>query len=190
MPEFSVAYVISQIFATLGLGMQAFSYFISTRGRQLISVIVGNLCVAICFIILGAYIAASMNFIAIVRDSVDYAVEKHRAPDERNRITQTDKWLLALWITVLTAAAILTANGPLSLLPYCSSMTFTIAVWQKNILFYRIAGLVTNTLMIIYNAHLGNMMGFLMQMVLLACVITGLWKYVKQHRMDKSMVVC
>ena len=92
-----LVYIISQIFITCALGLQGGTYFITNRHRQLVVIILSNTCSAICFFLLGGYVAVAMNIIAIARDVTSHVIYARRAPGDADKITRTDCWLLALW---------------------------------------------------------------------------------------------
>lgn len=165
----TIAYIISQIFITIGLGAQGATYFITRRNWQLAAVILSNICTAICFSILGAWVAVAMNLVAIGRDVT-----------RRIMVRQSNTWtMMWFWIAIMTLLTIMTAHGVMSILPYISMLIFTIAIWQPNIFLYRAAGLATNTLLIIYHVYIGNAMGVALQSGLLICAIVGLVSYVR-----------
>lgn len=180
-------YLISQILITCALMLQGGTYFITKRRAQLMAIIASNLLSGACFFILGGYVAVVMNMIAIARDTTSNILYSRRGAENANKITRTDYWLLGLWITLLTVGNVFTAHGVLSMLPYFSTTIFTIAIWQKSILVYRFAGLLTNSLLVIYNLFLHNFMGVVLQSVLLMFAIIGFIMYISEHQRAKSV---
>lgn len=175
--EIDLPYIISQIFITCALVLQGSTYFFNHRHRQLVAIILSNLLSALCFFMLGGYVAVAMNAIAIARDVTSNIIYSHRPPGAGDKITRTDCWLLALWVTLLTVGSVFTAHGVLSMLPYFSTMIFTIAIWQKSVLVYRFAGLLTNSLLIVYNIFMHNFMGIILQSGLLVFAVIGFVTY-------------
>lgn len=182
MNNMSLVYLLSQIFTALALIAQGSSYFINNRKSLLGVVIVSNICFGISFLLLGGYVGTVMSSIAIARDVVSDYINSRRLPEDKNKITKTDCWLLVLWLSLLSVGSYLTADGFLSILPFFSTTIFTIAIWQKNILFYRSAGLLTNTILIIYHIYLHNVVGMIFQFVPLSFVIMGLVSYLKNNK--------
>lgn len=183
-----LVYIISQIFITCALGLQGGTYFITNRHRQLVAIILSNTCSAICFFLLGGYVAVAMNIIAIARDVTSHVIYARRAPGDADKITRTDCWLLALWISLLTIGNVFTAHGVLSMLPYFSTMIFTIAIWQKSVLVYRFAGLLTNSLLIAYNIFMHNFMGIVLQSALLVFAIIGFVTYFTRRSSQNATI--
>lgn len=176
-------YIISQVLITCALLLQGGTYFITNRHQQLIAIILSNLLSASCFFILGGYVAVVMNVIAIARDVTSNIIYSQRgAQQNSDKITTMDCWLLMLWISLLTIGNLFTAHGVLSMLPYFSTMIFTVAIWQKSILVYRFAGLLTNSLLIAYNLFMHNFMGVILQSVLLMFAIIGFSIYLSEHQ--------
>lgn len=175
-------YIISQILITCALVLQGGTYFINQRHVQLLAIICSNILSAACFFILGGYVAVAMNVIAIVRDVTSHVLYSKRGIENANKTTVLDCWLLTLWLALLTIGNIFTADGLLSMLPYFSTTIFTVAIWQKNIPFYRFAGLLTNSLLIAYNLFMHNFMGVVLQSVLLMFAIVGFSIYLLEHQ--------
>lgn len=178
----TLIYIISQILITCALLLQGGTYFITNRHKQLIAIIFSNLLSAACFLILGGYVAVAMNAVAIARDVTSNIIYSKRSSQNQDKITAGDCWLLVLWISLLTIGDALTAHGFLSMLPYFSTMIFTVAIWQKSVLVYRFAGLLTNSLLIAYNLFLHNFMGVVLQSVLLMLAIVGFVIYISEHQ--------
>lgn len=182
-------YIISQIFITIALVAQGCTYFVKRRPVQLFIMIMSNLSSAICFLILGGYVAVAMAMIAIARDLTSEYLYSHRNFNDAEKTTYTDRWLLLLWISLLTIGNAITAHGVLSMLPYFSTTIFTIAIWQKNLLFYRFAGVITNSLLIVYNVFLHNVMGVILQLALLLFALCGFMvEWLKLYESRKHFV--
>lgn len=177
-----ILYIISQIFITVSLELQGYSFFVTNRHLQLIVVIISNICSAVCFMILGGYVAVAMAAVAIARDTVSNYINSHRMPGTESKITYTDCALLVLWMTLLTIGNMLTADGVLSMIPYFTTSLFTIAIWQKSFMFYRFSGMITNSLLILYNVFLHNIMGIILQTVLLGFAIVGFVSYLTERK--------
>ena len=62
-----------------------------------------------------------------------------------------------------------------------NTMIFTIAIWQKSVLVYRFAGLLTNSLLIAYNIFMHNLMGIVLQSGLLMFAILGFIAYFRER---------
>lgn len=175
-------YIISQVLITCALMLQGGTYFITNRHKQLVAMIFSNLLSASCFFILGGYVAVAMNLIAITRDITSNIIYSRRSAQNADKITNMDYWLLGLWISLLTVGNAFTAHGLLSMLPYFSTMIFTVAIWQKSVLVYRFAGLLTNSLLIAYNLFMHNFMGVVLQSVLLMFAIVGFSIYISERQ--------
>lgn len=187
--EEGIFYIISQIMITCALLIQGGTYFIKNRHLQLSAIILSNSLSAVCFFILGGYVAVVMNLIAITRDVTSNALYSHRTKQDADKINNTDCWLLVLWVCLLTVGNAVTAHGVLSMLPYFSTTIFTIAIWQKNFLIYRFAGLITNSLLIIYNIFLHNFMGVVLQSALLMFAFVGFVLYVAERHLSHNNII-
>ena len=183
----SLNYIISQVFITLCYVVFGSTYFRKNRKNILLSGIASNTFGGIAFFLLGGYSGMVMNFVAITRDITSSIIHKNRPKDKQSATTKLDWYLLGLWVTLLTAGSIVTANGFFSLFWYFATLLFTISIWQKNIFIYRSSGVLTSILRMIYHIFLGNIMGIVLEAILFVFIVIGFLQYVKEQRGLKNL---
>ena len=137
------------------------------------------------FILLGGWVALAMCAIAICRDITSSIINAHRSEKEQMKITKSDWLFLALWSGAFTIATIFTSSGFLTLFAYFATMTFTVSIWQKNPLVYRILGIFVGVFWITYNIALSSLMGVILESSLLIFVIAGLIMFVRKTKNNK-----
>lgn len=182
----SAQYITSQFFILAAFALQAITYFVTRRGKQLSTMILSNMCMGIGYALLGGWIGVYMHIIAITRDVTSNIINNRRAPVDKNKTTRLDWWLLALWIGLLTITSVFTANGFVSLFTYFATVTFTISIWQKNVFIYRLLGIFVGIFSIIYQAFLQSFVGTTLASVMLVFVIIGFIKYLCDYKITKT----
>lgn len=173
----SPVYVTSQVFISLAYILLAITYFITHRWKLLLTTIISNVFMGIGFILLGGWVAVCMCGIAIFRDIVNSAINSHRNPKQQSKITKLDWFLLAVWISLFSIATFLTQTGFMTFFAFFATITFTVSIWQKNPLVYRILGIFVGIFWIIYNIVVQSFMGIFLESTLLVFVIIGLITY-------------
>lgn len=185
MSDFCI-YIISQVCVIIALVLQGITFLVYNRHRQLSLNICTNLFYCISYLLLGGYVAVVMGVIAIVRDSVQNLLIIGRERGIVQISYRMNSALLVLWIILLTGGCVLTVDGYWSVLPYFSTLIFTVAIWQSNLLFYRCAGCVANVLGVIYNIYLFNFMGIVFQTGVSLFSLVGIVAYfLHQEKISK-----
>lgn len=183
---FSAAYIASQIFLLIAYAARGSTYFITDRRKLLYFVIAGNAAAGCAFMLLGGYVGVMMCVIAILRDIVGSITNARRNRADKNKTTKFDLYMLALWLSAFTIAAAWTQTGFASLIVYFATIAFTISVWQKNPLTYRILGILCSVGYLMYQIVLESVVGVTFESVMLVCVIAGLIAYVKTAARDRA----
>jgi len=181
----SSTYIISQILVILAYGAIAVTYLVKKRGIILLLVISYSVLTGVGFILLDAWAGVGVSAVAIFRDSVSFFINKKRKPENKNKTTNWDWVLLTLWLSIFTVITIFTQNGILSWFALLGAFVFTISVWQKNVLAYKILGIFVGIFWTIYNFYVHNLFGVLLEIVLLAAVTVGLILYIKNMKSKK-----
>lgn len=122
---------------------------------------------AIHFFMLGAFTGAAVNVAGVARN---FLFEKFRSAKH--------SWVLPIFfISIFFAVAILTWQGPRSLLPAIASIGGTLAVWQKNPRMIRLLSLLSPPLWLIYNVLSGSYPGILSEIFLLTSTLIGIYRF-------------
>lgn len=177
----SAHYITSQIFISVAYMLLAFSYFIRARTKLLGTIITSNLLMGVGFLLLNAWVGLGMCLVATARDIVSEIIWNKRNPADRDKITRSDWWLLGLWLAAISAITLFTMDGFPTLFAYFATMCFTISIWQKNGLVYRLLGIAVGAFWIIYNIVISSFMGLTLESALLVFVIFGLAAYIKKN---------
>lgn len=180
----SPIYIISQVFVALAYICLFATYQIKNRSKLLGTTIASNFLMGIGFILLNAWVGLAMCCVAICRDIVSEILNRKRSEETSTKNTGLDWLLLVLWATILITLTILTESGWLTWFALFATLTFTVSIWQKNILIYKVLGIFVGLFWIIYNIGAKNFFGITLESVLLIGVIVGLIRFIKKSKKE------
>lgn len=163
----STTYVLSQILVVVAYVFLVLTY--ATKNRKILLMFsFGYLTVlSISLLLLEAYTGLAMNVFAILRNIVFLIQNK----DKNAKYTTVDYLILAILLVVLCAFAGFTYKGIFSLLSPLSTICYTVSVWQRSIPVYKILGIPTSVLFLLYNVYIGSLFGIICEGVFLVIVI-------------------
>lgn len=164
-------YIASQIFVLGNYTFLAVSYFAKDKQQIVRWQTVATASNTFGYGLLGAWAGLAMCCIALVRNAyLTWDAKRHAAT---NRITRHDViFLIAVYAAVLVAA-ILTYNGPLSLLIVAAFALQTFSIWQKRAHLYKFIGIPLALLYMAYNAYVRSLFGTILEAVVLGAATVG-----------------
>jgi hypothetical protein len=177
---------MSQIFVALAYICLFATYQIKSRSKLLGTTIISNILMGIGFILLGAWVGLAMCCVAICRDIVSETLNRKRNEETRTKNTKLDWLLLAIWVTALVSLTVATESGWITWFALFATLTFTVSIWQKNALIYRILGIFVGVFWIIYNVGAENFFGITLEAVLLVGVVIGLLRFILKRKKRQS----
>lgn len=143
----SINEILAQIFALMGLGSNVASVQSNKRHWVLVFQVLANLLYGIQYIFLSAWPALGVSVISAAECVIVYYYAKRHA--DRN-----DKMSLPILILIVTAIVIvslLTYTDLYSLIPAVATITYTIIIWQPNLLVFRLASAFISACWFVYN---------------------------------------
>ena len=159
--------IFIQLIGFVAFVLSLLIFQVNKRSSMLRIQMVACLLYAIHFFMLGAYTGAAMNVAGVARNFSFDKLKKSR-----------HSWVLPiLFITIFFIAAILTWQGPRSLLPAIASIGGTLAVWQQNPRMIRLLSLLSPPLWLTYNVLSGSYPGILSEIFLLTSTIVGIYRF-------------
>ena len=179
----SPTYIASQVLATIVFVLCMSTYYMTDRRRQLITLITANAANASHFFLLHAFDGMAALMVSIARDLTSAITEKFRGKRkvENGARPPLDWFFLSLWIFLLAAIASITYKDPAHLVIYLSTMVFTVSIWQRNQMTYRVMGMVVRILNIIYGVLVGSVIFAASEFVMLIFVVHGTFIYIKNR---------
>lgn len=160
--------ILAQVLASLAILFWVISILLKNKKNILLMQVIANGIYGIEYLLLGAFSAASMNFLSFLRLLVYYfyALLNIKMP----------KWILFVFITLVLLFGIITYDGLISLLPIIITVLYTYAFWQNNLNVARIIYIVAAIIWIYYNYEVGAYVGIIGNILE---IITGLISLIK-----------
>lgn len=182
--EWSVSYIISQIFTIIYYLLVASSYYAKDRKNILIITFLSLIANGIAYILLNAWTGLAMCIVAIIRNIVFLVDEKKNGKKET--INKKDISILIVLYVITIISTIFTYEGLLSLLPVFGTMLYTFSVWQKKTNIYKLIGIPIGIIWVVYNIYIMSIFGVILETVLLICSTTGYLLEVKNKNEKKG----
>ncbi len=178
--EISITYIISQIFTILTYGLLAISYYGKSRKNVLIISFLSVAANTIAYILLNAYTGVAMCIVALIRNIIFLIDERRNGKSDK--IYKKDIVILIILFGISIISSIFTYNGFYSLLVVFGTMIYTYSVWQKKTSVYKILGIPTEFLFVLYNIYIKSIFGVIAETILMICSITGYILEVKKNK--------
>ena len=171
MVNWSITYILSQIFTIIMYILLGLTYYSKERKKVLILNFLALIANGIAYIFLGAWTGLAMCAVALARNIIFLLDEKKNG--KREKINKSDIIILIILYVISIISAIYTYDGFLSLFSVFATMLYTFSVWQKKTSIYKILGIPIGILWILYNTYIMSIFGIILESVLFICSITG-----------------
>lgn len=169
--ELTKTYIISQIFTIIMYVLLAITYYAKDRKKVLILNILGLISNIIAYSFLNAWTGLTMNIVALVRNVIFVLDEKKNGT--RKSITRADIIILTILYMISVVFAVFTYDGFFSLFSVFATMLYTYSIWQKNTKIYKLLGIPTGILWMLYNTYIMSIFGVVLESIVLICSIIG-----------------
>lgn len=160
--------VLAQVLALFAILFWVISILLKNKKNILLMQVIANGIYGIEYLLLGAFSAASMNFLSFLRLLVYYFYALLNI--------KISKWILFVFIALVLLFGIITYDGLISLLPIIITVLYTYAFWQNNLNVARIIYIVAAIIWIYYNYEVGAYVGIIGNALE---IITGLISLIK-----------
>ena len=179
--ELTPTYIISQVFTVIMYILLGITFYVKERKVVLILNFIATVSIAIAYILLDAWTGLAMCIVVIIRNTIFLLDEKKNG--KRDTITKTDIIILIVLYTISIVFSVFSYDEIFSLLSVAATMLNTYSVWQKDIKIYKLLGIPTGILWILYNIYIMSIFGIILESVLLICSTTG---YILEKRKTKK----
>lgn len=161
--------ILAQVLALFAILFWVISILLKNKKNILLMQVIANGIYGIEYLLLGAFSAASMNFLSFLRLLVYYfyALLNIKMP----------KWILFVFIALVLLFGIITYDGLISLLPIIITVLYTYAFWQNNLNVARIIYIVAAIIWIYYNYEVGAYVGIIGNALEITTELISLIKY-------------
>ncbi len=169
-----MAYIISQIFVCLSYALLGITYFLKNRKFILCFSLLAVCCNGLAFFFLKAWSGLAMSAFAILRNVVFLIQNRNGKSD---KIKAIDWVILTGLVAVSVVSAVFTYDGIGSMLSVVATLTYTVSIWQKNPLVYKILGLAASILWIAYGIYILSIFSIILESVLLIAELVGIIRH-------------
>ena len=99
-----------------------------------------------------------------------------------------DDWIILIFLLIISAfTAVWTYDGLLSLFSIFASVIYTVSVWQKNIKVYKVLGIISGAINIVYFAFIGSIFGIILESIVCLVTIVFTIIYILNERKEKVL---
>ena len=161
--------ILAQVLALFAILFWVISILLKNKKNILLMQVIANGIYGIEYLLLGAFSAASMNFLSFLRLLVYYFYTSLNI--------KMPKWILFVFIALVLLFGIITYDGLISLLPIIITVLYTYAFWQNNLNVARIIYIVAAIIWIYYNYEVGAYVGIIGNTLEITTGLISLIKY-------------
>lgn len=172
-------YIISQVFVCLTYIMLGITYLTTKRTNILIFSLIALVCNGVHYTLLGAWAGLGVVLIAVLRNVLFLIQQRIKALDKYI----LDDWLILIVLMIVSViTAVFTYDTVFSLFSIAGSIIYTISVWQKNIKAYRILGLVSSALTLVYFVFIGSIFAIILESIMFIFMLVATIMFFKKER--------
>lgn len=161
---FNFTYILSQVFAITYYILFAITYYMKNKKSILVLGVISIFIHSISYALLGGWTAVAMGIVAVLRNIIFIFEEKR---EKKNII------ILYTLFSITIISGILTCDSIFSILPIVATILYTYSIWQKNIKTYKLLGVITGVLFVVYNIYVKSIFGIVAEAVLTICSLNG-----------------
>lgn len=180
--ELTFTYVLSQILTVVEYGLLGLSYFAKNRKAVVVLDIASMATGVIVFILLGADLGMLMSIVILLANFYYLYDHNKRKKSQRDKYFVRDYVALAVVLLAILGCAILTYDGPLSLLSVLATVLYEISIWQKSTKVYKFLGIPVAVCWMAYNGFVASIFGVICEAVMFVSSVVG---YVREVRKKK-----
>ncbi len=182
--EWSLTYILSQVFTIIMYALLAWTYFLKDRKKILIVGFVAIIANALEYLFIFAWSGFAVCIFAFIRNI--YFIIDEKICGKRDTISTKDIVALVFLYVLLALVAFITYEGPLSLLSVFGTMIFTYSVWQKKTIIYKFCGIPVGIMWLAYNVYVMSLFGIILEGALLVASTTGFILELKKKKQNKA----
>lgn len=156
---------LAQLFGFFALVILIISFQSNNKKTLLKYQIFSSLFFAIQYLCLNAITGCLMNLMTMIRNIIYKMFKK------------TPLLFVSLIIIIMIILSVFSYNGLISLLPTIAVISYSVALWQKNLKITRITEIISCSLFIIYNINVLAIIGLISTIIELLFAIIAVYKF-------------
>lgn len=171
---------MSQILTVVEYGLLGLSYLAKNRKAVVLLDIASMAMGIIVFLLLGADLGMAMSVVVFLANF--YYLWDEQKHGKQRKYFKRDYVVLAVVLAVILVLAILTYDGPLSLLSVAATTLYEISIWQKSTRIYKFLGIPVAACWMAYNGAVRSIFGVICELGMLIAAVYGYVVEVKGSR--------
>ncbi len=178
-------YVWSQILTLIEYGLLGTTYFAKKR-KWVVILDTFSMAAGIgAYILLGADLGLAMSVVILLANFYYLYDEKRRGKEHKLQLR--DYVALGIVLGAIAILAILTYDGPLSLLSVIATVLYEISIWQNNTKIYKFLGIPVALCWMLYNGFIFSVAGIIAEGIMfLAAVVGYLRDFWRERKVEKK----
>lgn len=176
----SWTYIWSQILTVIEYGLLGASYFGKKRLIIVILDILSTTAGMSAYLLLGADAGIAMSVVIILANF--YFLYDEKKQGKNHALQVRDYVALVVIMLAIAVLAVVTYDGPLSLLSVIATALYEISIWQNSTKVYKFLGIPVALCWILYNVFVRSIFGVICETVMFVASIVG---YVREVRAGK-----
>ena len=169
--EWTTTYILSQVFTIIMYTLLGTTYFVKSRKTILFLSFASLFSEMIAFAFLQAWTGLAMCIVAIIRNIVFLIDEKKNVKNDK--ITKKDIYILIAIYVITIILTIPSYAGFLSLFSVLATSIYTYSIWQKKVIIYKLFGVVSSIVWILYHVYTMNISAIILEGSLLIASACG-----------------
>lgn len=162
-----MSYLLSQICVCISYVFLGLTYLIKRRDLILIFSLIALIFNGASYTLLGAWAGLIVVCIALLRNILFLIQQKIKILD---KYKIDDYIILAVLLVISVIMAFFTYDTIFSLFTIAASIVYTVSVWQRNMKAYKVLGVISSMLSIVYFIFIGSLFGIILESIL--CIVT------------------
>lgn len=189
--EITLVYIWSQILTVVEYGLLGATYFAKKRKMVVILDTLSMTAGILAYVLLGADLGLAMSVVILVANFY-YMWDHAREQKEKKRRKKPkmicghqmrDYVALVVVLAVIAGLAVLTCDGPLSLLSVAATVLYEISIWQNGTRMYKFLGIPVALCWMLYNGFIMSVAGIISEGVVFLAAVVG---YVRDLRRGRK----
>lgn len=181
--EITWAYIWSQVLTLGEYGLLGATYFAKKRKVVVVLDTFSMAAGILAYILLGADLGLAMSVVILLANFYYLYDEGRRGKSHKLKLR--DYVALGVVLSAIVVLAILTYDGPLSLLSVVATVLYEISIWQNSTWVYKFLGIPVALCWMLYNGFILSVAGVIAEGAMLLAAVVGYIKELRGRKREK-----
>lgn len=182
--DISWTYLWSQVLTVIEYGLLGSTYFVKRRRMAVVLDIFSMAAGIGAYILLGADAGLAMSVVILIANFYYLYDEKRRG--KNHRLQFRDYVVLAIVLAAIAILAVITYDGPLSLLSVAATVLYEISIWQNSTKVYKFLGIPVALCWMLYNILILSVAGIFSEGIIFIAAVVGYFREYQAEKLKKK----